>query len=312
VTRVAAIDCGTNSIRLLIADPAPDGGLVEIDRRLEMVRLGQGVDATGGFHPDALDRTFAAVDAYATLIRDADARSVRFVATSAARDARNRDQFTAGIERRLGVVPEVISGDEEARLSFLGVTAGVPAATRPVLAMDIGGGSTELILGAASGVDVVAAVSLDIGSVRLTERFGPARDGAGDPPEPSAVAAAEAYVDAQLDACGIDLSGVATWFGVAGTVTSVAAISQELPHYDRDRVHGFAIGVAELRRVAHYLRSVPLADLRAIPSLHPQRADVIAFGALIAERVSYRLDVAELVVSESDILDGIALGLLEP
>ena len=183
MNRVAAIDCGTNSIRLLIAEAGPDGGLLELDRRTEIVRLGQGVDATGEFHPDALTRTFAATDAYAALIRDAGVPSsrIRFVATSASRDARNREVFFAGISDRLGVTPEVISGDTEAQLSFVGALSRVRPPAEPVLVIDIGGGSTELIVGTAAGV-VASAISLDIGSVRLTERFLSAH-----PPAPEAV-----------------------------------------------------------------------------------------------------------------------------
>ena len=238
MSRVAAIDCGTNSIRLLIAEAGPDGSLVELDRRTEIVRLGQGVDATGEFHPDALARTFAATDAYAALIRDAGvpSRRTRFVATSASRDARNREVFFAGIRDRLGVTPEVISGDTEAQLSFAGALSRVDPAAEPVLVIDIGGGSTELIVGSGAGV-VESAISLDIGSVRLTERF----LRAAHPPEPADVAAAAAHVDALLDSTGIDFPAVGTWIGVAGTATTLAGVHLGLERYDRERVHGSVI-----------------------------------------------------------------------
>ncbi|MGO1972709.1 MAG: Ppx/GppA phosphatase family protein [Propionibacteriaceae bacterium] len=299
MTRVAAIDCGTNSIRLLVAERRGEDW-VELDRQLQIVRLGQGVDASGEFHPDALTRTFAAVDAYAETVRawEVAPERIRFVATSAARDANNSEEFFAGVQGRLGVRPEIISGDEEARLSFEGALAGV-GGEEPVLVMDIGGGSTELVLGGRAGVEF--ARSLDIGSVRITERFWTA-----DPPTPAAVAAATAHIDGLLDASGLDLSRVRTWIGVAGTTTSMAAIHLALPAYDRSRVHGAHLSGEELRALsADFLRS-SAETLRQHPSLHPQRADVIAAGSLIASRLSARMPERALLVSESDILDGIA------
>jgi exopolyphosphatase/guanosine-5'-triphosphate,3'-diphosphate pyrophosphatase len=306
MTRVAAVDCGTNSIRLLIAEAGPDGGLVELDRRTEIVRLGQGVDATGEFHPDALDRTFAATDAYASLIRDAGVPSsrIRFVATSASRDARNRDLFFAGIRDRLGVTPEVITGDTEAQLSFAGALSGVQPPAEPVLVMDIGGGSTELIVGSADAA-VQSAVSLDIGSVRLTERFLGTH-----PPSPEAVAAAAAYVDGLLDGAGVDFPAIGTWIGVAGTATTLAGVHLQLEHYDRERVHGAVLPVPDLHALFDRLASSTVAQIRALPSMHPGRADVVTAGTLIAVRIADRLKVSGLLVSESDILDGTALELL--
>ena len=202
MTRVAAIDCGTNSIRLLIAEPDDSGGLRDLDRRLEIVRLGQGVDATGEFHPDALQRTFAAVDHYAELIEKAEVpvENVQFVATSASRDAKNRDSFFAGIKQRLGVLPDVISGETEARLSFIGALSRVTPEGEPVLVMDIGGGSTELITGGAAG-KMRSAISLDIGSVRVTERFLKQNPVADD----DLVRATE-YVDDLLAESGVDFA----------------------------------------------------------------------------------------------------------
>ena len=306
MTRVAAVDCGTNSIRLLIAEPGPDGTLVEVDRRTEIVRLGQGVDATGEFHPDALTRTFAATDAYAALLRDAGVTSthLRFVATSASRDARNRDVFFAGIHDRLGVTPEVISGDTEAQLSFAGALSRIRDAAEPVLVMDIGGGSTELIVGSAAG-QVQSAISLDIGSVRLTERL--LHD---HPPAPDAVAAAVAHVDGLLDTTGIDFAAVGTWIGVAGPATTLAGVHLQLERYDRERVHGSSIPVPALRALFERLAASTVAEIRALPSMHPGRADVVAAGTLIAVRIAERLRVDALLVSESDILDGTALELL--
>src|SRR5215203_2194980 len=215
MTHVAAIDCGTNSIRLLIAEPDGSGGLRDLDRRLEIVRLGQGVDATGEFHPDALQRTFAAVDHYAELIKKANVpvEKVHFVATSATRDAKNRDSFFAGIKQRLGVLPDVISGETEARLSFMGALSRVTPEGELVLVMDIGGGSTELITGSGAG-EMRSAISLDIGSVRVTERFLKQNPVADDD-----LARAMAYVDDLLAGSGVDFASIGTWIGVAGTAT---------------------------------------------------------------------------------------------
>jgi exopolyphosphatase / guanosine-5'-triphosphate,3'-diphosphate pyrophosphatase len=304
---VAAVDCGTNSLRLLIADLGSDGGLVERGRWTEIVRLGQGVDATGEFHPDALRRTFAVVDAYAERIQAAGvpADRIHFVATSAARDARNREEFFAGVLDRLGVVPDVISGDREARLSFAGALSGVRASEEPVLVMDIGGGSTELIVGSAVGA-MTSAVSLDIGSVRMTERF--LRAG---PPDPEAVAAATAYIDDLLDGSGVDFGSIGTWIGVAGTATTLGGVHLGLPQYDRSRVHGLLIPSEDVARLLERLRSMTVEEIRALPSMHPGRADVITGGTLIASRVGARMPAPGMVVSETDILDGIALELLQ-
>jgi exopolyphosphatase / guanosine-5'-triphosphate,3'-diphosphate pyrophosphatase len=303
---VAAIDCGTNSIRLLIADQDPTGALVDLDRRLEIVRLGQGVDASGEFHPDALTRTFSAVDAYAQAIRAAGVPTdgIHFVATSAARDAKNRDAFFDGIRRRLGVTPEVISGDTEAQLSFHGALSRIHPQAEPVLVMDIGGGSTELIIGTAGG-QLRAASSLDIGSVRLTERFLP-----DSPPAAADLDRAARFVDDQLAQTGIDLSSVGSWIGVAGTVTTLAAVYLGLEHYDRDKVHGSIIPTVDVAGLLARLSSLTVEQIRAIPSMHPQRADVITAGTVIASRIAAAIPAMELIISESDILDGIALNLL--
>jgi len=307
MTRVAAIDCGTNSIRLLIAESKPGGGLVELDRRTEIVRLGQGVDATGEFHPEALRRTFAATESYAKIIQDAGvpADKIRFVATSASRDARNRDEYFEGVHRRLGVLPDVISGDTEAGLSFTGALTGVQPEGDPVLVMDIGGGSTEFILGSSDGA-MNSAISLDIGSVRLTERF--LRK---NPPAEDDLARAAAHVDGMLDDSGIDFGSVGTWIGVGGTVTTLAGVYLELEHYDREQVHWSGIPIQDVGALLRRLSSLDVEEIRALPSMHPGRADVITGGALVAARVAERLSVPDLIVSETDILDGIALALLD-
>ena len=307
MTRVAAIDCGTNSIRLLIAESNPGGGLVELDRRTEIVRLGQGVDATGEFHPEALRRTFAATESYAKIIEDAGvpADKIRFVATSASRDARNRDDYFEGIHRRLGVLPDVINGDTEAGLSFTGALTGVQPEGDPVLVMDIGGGSTEFILGSSDG-SMNSAISLDIGSVRLTERFLKK-----SPPAEDDLARAAAYVDGMLDDSGIDLGSIGTWIGVGGTVTTLAGVYLELEHYDREQVHWAGIPTPDVVALLRRLSSLDVEGIRALPSMHPGRADVITGGALVAARVAERLHVPDLIISETDILDGIALALLD-
>lgn len=305
--RVAAIDCGTNSVRLLVAERGADGSLTDLDRRLILTRLGQGVDATGRFHPDALARTLAAIEEYAGVIAGFGVDRVRLAATSAARDASNREEFFAGTQRLLGVRPEIISGDEEAMLSFRGALTALPDVPAPALVMDIGGGSTELILGSGggAGLRIDHGLSLDIGSVRIRERFL-----AGDPPTAEQVRAATEYIDGLLDGCGVDFGSAATWIGVGGTATSLSAVHQRLPAYDRAKVHGSRLTRAQLHALTGMLLTSTVEQVRALPSMPAKRADVICAGALIADRVGSRVSV-DLTVSESDILDGIALGLLE-
>ena len=308
MSAVAAVDCGTNSIRLLIAEPAEDGpGLVDVERRTEIVRLGQGVDATGEFHPDALRRTFAAVDQYSQLIDEAGVPTdrIHFVATSASRDARNRDEFFAGVQQRLGVLPDVISGDREAQLSFTGALSQVRPEFGPVLVMDIGGGSTEFIVGTVTG-EMTSAISLDIGSVRMTERFLKK-----SPPEPEDRDRAAAYVDEQLDRSAVPFDRIGSWIGVAGTATTLAGVYLELPEYDRKKVHGSTIPRAAINALFDRLSGLDVEEIKALPSMPAGRADVITGGALIVSRVAVRTPVPELIISESDILDGIALALLD-
>ena len=303
--RVAAIDCGTNSVRLLVAEAGDEGRLVDLDRRLILTRLGQGVDATGRFHPDALARTLNAFAEYADVIAQLGVGRVRLVATSAARDASNRDEFFAGARERLGVEAEIISGDEEARLSFTGALTALPDVAAPVLVIDIGGGSTELIVGSGGATPHIDhGLSLDIGSVRVRERFL-----AGDPPTTEQVNAASAYIDSLLDGSGVDFDSIATWIGVGGTATSLSALNQRLPAYDRSKVHGSSMSRVELHALTHDLLTSTVEQVKALPSMHPKRADVICAGALIAARIGARMPV-DLTISESDILDGIALGLL--
>ena len=294
--RVAAIDCGTNTVKLLI------GALPEVDvREMRMVRLGQDLDRTGRIADEALERAFAAIDEYADLIRahDVPASRVRFVATSASRDASNADVFVAGVRDRLGVQPEVVSGDVEAALSFDGAVRNLrtPPAT-PVLVIDIGGGSTELILGADAPE---AADSMDIGSVRLHERHLHS-----DPPSAAEIAACVADIDAHLDACPVDPARARTVVGVAGTITQLAAVVLGLTAYSREDVDQLVLPTAEVTATVERLLAMTVAERRALPAMHPGRADVIGAGVLILDRVLRRTRADSLVVSDSDILDGIA------
>jgi len=298
--RVAAVDCGTNSIRLLIADLI-DGQLVEIDRRMTIVRLGQGVDATGAFAPEALARVFKAAEDFAAVIQSKAVSRLRFVATSAARDVSNRDTFAAGIEERLGVRPEIITGTDEAELSFRGATTSLDLPA-PYLVADIGGGSTELVLGDATGVN--AAESLDIGSVRLTERHVTT-----DPTSEPELAAITQDIDALLAGTKVPLADARALIAVAGTATTVAAVALNLPEYDRDAVHHARLSTTQLRATTTWLTTSTRAARAAVHSIHPGRVDVIGAGALILQRLVDRLPVDTLTVSEHDILDGVALSL---
>ncbi|MFD0315456.1 Ppx/GppA phosphatase family protein [Streptomyces flavalbus] len=309
MTRVAAIDCGTNSIRLLVADCDPaTGELVDLDRRMTIVRLGQGVDRTGRLAPEALERTFAACREYAAVIKEHGAERLRFVATSASRDAENREDFVRGVLDILGVEPEVISGDQEAEFSFTGATrelTGRTDLTRPYLVVDIGGGSTELVVG---DEGVRAARSVDIGCVRMTERH-LVRDGeVSDPPTEEQIAAMRADIVAALDLAEeqVPLREAHTLVGLAGSVTTVSAIAQELPEYDSTAIHHSRVPRTRVREITDWLLHSTHAERAAVPSMHPGRVDVIAAGALILLTIMERVGAEEVVVSEHDILDGIA------
>src|SRR5215469_988121 len=316
--RVAAIDCGTNSLRLLIADIDPARReLTDIVRRMEIVRLGQGVDATGRLAPEALERTFRVLADYARLIRDAGTAAVRMVATSATRDASNAAEFSQGVQDRLGITPEVITGLAEARLSFAGATAELAAPgpgqhpEPPYLVVDIGGGSTEFVLGkpgAHSVVGDLAEISVDIGCVRLTERHLHA-----DPPAEAEVASATADIDSALDdvATAIAVQEARTLVGLAGSVTTITAIALDLPAYDASKTHHARIPADRVHEVTTQLLSDTRDERAGIPSLHPGRVDVIGAGALVLDRVMQRFGFAELVTSEHDILDGIAWSIVD-
>lgn len=306
ISRVAAIDCGTNSIRLLIAEAHADGEYTDLTRLMRVVRLGEGIDTTGVISPAALERTFAACDEYASLIQAADVRALRFVATSASRDARNREEFVAGVQSRLGVTPEVISGAEEAQLSFAGAVSSAPVragAPTPRLVVDIGGGSTEFVLG---DERPWASRSVNIGCVRLFERH--LRH---DPPSAGELAELAADADRAIAeaATEVDLTEADSLVGVAGTVTTVAALALDLPEYDPAAIHGSRISAAQVTAITEQLAAMTHAERLALPVMHPGRADVIVSGAVILQRIVEAVGVSEIVVSEHDILDGIAMSI---
>jgi exopolyphosphatase / guanosine-5'-triphosphate,3'-diphosphate pyrophosphatase len=342
--RVAAIDCGTNSIRLLIADidpsaeaergpgssesahtahpartaPAP---LTDLSREMRIVRLGEGVDRTGRLSTAALDRTMAALREYAGLIAEAKPEAVRMVATSATRDAANSAEFTERVAAVLGVAPEVISGDEEAWLSFTGATrelARTPLAAEgscppPYLVTDIGGGSTEFVLGGlgaqrgADAADRIQGRSVNIGCVRLTERYLH-----GDPPPAAEILATTEAIEAALDeaAAAVEAEKASTLIGLAGSVTTVAAIALGLDRYLPERIHHARIPAEQVREITGRLLGMTRSERAAIPGLHPGRIDVIGAGALILDRIMTRFGFPEVLVSEHDILDGIAWSLV--
>ncbi|MFJ5547709.1 exopolyphosphatase [Streptomyces sp. NPDC093225] len=316
MTRVAGIDCGTNSIRLLVADVDPaTGELVELDRRMIIVRLGQGVDKTGRLAPEALERTFAACRAYAAVIKELGAEKVRFVATSASRDAENRDEFVAGVLDILGVEPEVISGDQEAEFSFTGATRSLAAAGRsdlatPYLVVDIGGGSTEFVLGAEH---VRAARSVDVGCVRMTERHLVVDGTVTDPPTEAQVAAMRADIEAALDlAAGtVPLGEARTLVGLAGSVTTVAGIALGLAEYDSEKIHHSRIPYEQVRAISERMLTATHDERARIGVMHPGRVDVIGAGSLVLLAIMERIGATEVVVSEHDILDGIAISAAE-
>ncbi|MFN8078112.1 MAG: exopolyphosphatase [Kineosporiaceae bacterium] len=325
--RVAAIDCGTNSLRLLIADVDPAAQrLVDVQRRMEIVRLGQGVDATGRFDPAALQRALSLTAEYASSCREAGVGAIRFVATSASRDAEDAQDFIDGVRDLLGVEPEVISGDEEAALSFLGATRGlqaipVPDGERlPVLVVDIGGGSTEVVLGELGGgatgqnpaqdtaqdtARITASRSVDIGCVRLFERHG------GD------LAAIRADLEAGLDdvARVVPLHRARALVGLAGSITTLTAHALRLPRYQPERIHGAVLPIATVAAACDDMAALTGDQRRALPYLHPGRVDVIVAGALIwrgvLDRVAAASGVQQVVTSEHDILDGIAWSVAE-
>ncbi|MCK8615158.1 Ppx/GppA phosphatase family protein [Gordonia sp. C13] len=315
MTIVGAVDCGTNSIRLLVARAGDDGRLVDLHREMRVVRLGYGVDATGQFAPESIERTRVALADYVTTMESLGVEKVRMVATSATRDASNRDEFFAMTADLLscvsdGAIAEVISGDEEARLSFRGAVGELDPASGPFVVTDLGGGSTEVVLGDTDGVH--AAYSADIGCVRLTERTLPS-----DPPTTEEIAAAQAFAAERLAEAfaRVPVEPARTWVGVAGTMTTLAALGAGLTEYDSEKIHLSRISLADLDRVCWDLVHMTRADRAALGPMHPGRVDVIGGGSLVtlelAKVLAERAGITELVVSEHDILDGIALGILD-
>lgn len=296
---VAALDCGTNSIKVLIGSTLPSGAVAVVHRDSRVVRLGQGVDTTGELAPDALARTFAALDEFAEVVRahGVPVERIGFCATSATRDAANSELFVEGVRARLGVTPRVLSGAEEAALVYAGTMAGREVAGT-VLAVDIGGGSTELVL----GEDVAReAASMDVGSVRLHERHLH-----GDPPTGAEVAACLEDVERHLDASGIDVASAATVIGTSGTVKTIACGVLGLHSYDRDAFDGAELAVDEVRDFCDRLLAMTVEQRRALPYMHAGRADVIGAGALIWSRILARASTRTVLVSEADLLHGIA------
>lgn len=300
--RVAAIDCGTNSIRLLIADIS-GANFREVLRDMEIVRLGQGVDQTGEFHPDAIARTLTAVDKYATEIARRGVEKIKFCATSATRDAKNRSLFIDGVVERLGIAPEVISGDEEARLSFLGATKELSDALAPFLVIDIGGGSTEFVYGHR---EVEAARSVNIGCVRMSERHFH-----NDPASTIEIEAARKDIQLAIAEAAelVDITAAKSLIAVAGTATTVAAAALELPEYDRYAIHLSRISAEKTHQVSEMFLKMNRSERAALGYMHPGRVDVIGAGSLVLSEILKATGAKEFIASESDILDGMAWSL---
>ena len=305
MTTVASIDIGTNSTRVLVARPAGNGKLDIVDRRNTITRLGQAVGATGRLADEAVERTLACLRGYRGILDTNEVETVRVAATSASRDAANRDEFFAAVEDVVGVRPELLSGDEEGRLSFLGATGDLDPALGPFLVVDIGGGSTEFIVGTD---EVEGVMSVDIGCVRLTEKFLE-----HDPPQPEELTASISFADTYLEDVVREVPAAAearTLVGLAGTITTVAAVEIGLATYDRDAIHHFHLTRDAAEDVFRTLATEPLADRIHNPGLEEARADVIVGGCCVLVAIFRRLGFDEMIVSEADILDGLALSLL--
>jgi exopolyphosphatase/guanosine-5'-triphosphate,3'-diphosphate pyrophosphatase len=302
--RVAAIDCGTNSIRLLIAD-IDGGNFREVVRDMEIVRLGQGVDQTGQFHPDAIIRTLTAVDKFAAEIVKRGVEKIRFCATSATRDATNRHLFVDGVRERLGIEPEVISGDEEAALSFAGAIQDLDPSQGPFLVVDIGGGSTEFVFGTTS---VESARSVNIGCVRMSERHF-----ANDPATTEQVELARTDIQAAIAiaAAEVPITKAKTLVAVAGTATTVAAAALELAEYDRYAIHLARMSASQVHDTSAMFLTRNREERLALGYMHPGRVDVIGAGSLVLSEIMKATGATEFVASESDILDGMARSLVQ-
>jgi exopolyphosphatase / guanosine-5'-triphosphate,3'-diphosphate pyrophosphatase len=314
MTRVGAIDCGTNSIRLLIADVDGDSGsLTDLARRMEIVRLGHGVDKTGVIAPEAMARTLAQAREYASQCSELGVQRVRFVATSASRDASNAQEFVAGVREAFaafGIAPEVITGHEEASLSFRGATGDLQAEAipGPYLVVDIGGGSTEFVRGTDQ---VEQALSVDVGCVRMTERHL-----RSDPPTSAQIAAARSDIEAAIDRVAdvVDFQGISALVGLAGSVTTITAHALRLTMYDADKIHLSQLPAAQIVDACTSLLSMTRAQRAALGFMHEGRVDVIGAGGLVWRTIVQRLQrdvgITSVVTSEHDILDGIALSIV--
>ena len=304
MSRVAAIDCGTNSIRLLIADIAGDN-FKEVLRTMEIVRLGQGVDQNKAFHPDAIDRTLKAVELFRDQIASKGVEKIRFCATSATRDATNRSLFTNGVRDILGIDVEVIPGEEEAELSFIGATKELKQSDAPFLVVDIGGGSTEFVFGSEK---VDFAKSVNIGCVRMSERHLNTQ-----PPSMAQIAQAIVDIDIAITqaAAVVPITTAKTLVAVAGTATTVAAAALELTDYDRHLIHLSRISSDKVHKVAATFQSMNKDQIASLGFMHPGRVDVITAGSLVLSRIMAATGAAEFVASESDILDGMAWSLIK-
>ncbi|KQB83648.1 Ppx/GppA phosphatase family protein [Corynebacterium oculi] len=314
--RLAAIDCGTNSIRLLISEIV-DGTPHEIHRTMEIVRLGQGVDATGELHPEALARTRAALENYVDIMKFEKVQRVRMVATSATRDAENREEFFSMTAELLGHIQpgaqaEVISGEEEAFLSFRGAVHDLPASREPFCVIDLGGGSTEFVVGTHSG-EIAGSTSVQMGCVRLTERIM-----RSDPPTPSEIEVARDYIRERLDMVTtlVPISQATTFVGCAGTFTTLSALAQGLERYDPSMIHCSELNFEALRVLTDQLAATPSAERGMNPVIHQGRADVIGSGSIIVQEIMAMIQretqARGFVISEKDILDGIIDSLREP
>ena len=297
MSRVAVIDCGTNTVRLLVADTG-HGGRSWVERDAVVTRLGAGLESRGALDDAAIERTVEAIGGYVDRARRADADPVRVVATSAARDADNSERFVAAVLERTGLPVQILTGSEEAAYSFAGAVTGVDP-PRPALVLDIGGGSTELVLGRHAPI---AATSRQLGSVRLTELALP-----GDPPDAAAVARARGIIETELDAAAqaVDLAAARSLVAVAGTATTLAALHLGLVRYDAAAIHGTALGVDDVRGLVEELRALPAAAIARRGPVAPGREDVLLAGALVLERTLEHVGLERLIVSESDLLDGI-------
>jgi len=300
--RVGVVDVGTNSVRVLVAE-GDTATLRDVERELVITRLGEGVDRDGKIGPEPLRRTVAAIAGYVEKARALHADRIRIIATSAVRDSANRDDFMAAVKRTTGLAPVLLTGDQEAQLGFLGATIDVKE-PGPYLVVDIGGGSTELVRGTEKAERFI---SLDIGSVRLTERHI-----STDPPTEDEITAIAEDADGHLEEVSATLgpNGARTMIGLAGTITTASAIAMDLKDYDRDAIHHSRLTTSQIAEIRHRLTTMTSAERRSLPAMPKGREDVIVAGVVILERVMDRFGFSECLVSETDILDGVAIDVM--